>query len=140
MGYDNPTDSQSALLFAIEEAKLRGARLLVVTTWELPTESWEELPPTDEIMKRYRTEAEEILAEAAATVEREAPNLEVEVMASEGKLGDALLDHAAQAALMVVATRGHGAVTGLLLGSVGHEVIGHAHIPVVVVPSPEHLD
>ncbi|HEX5511090.1 MAG TPA: universal stress protein, partial [Actinomycetales bacterium] len=37
------------------------------------------------------------------------------------------------AALVVVGNRGHGPVTGPLLGSVAYSVATHAHCPVVVV-------
>jgi nucleotide-binding universal stress UspA family protein len=38
-----------------------------------------------------------------------------------------------QADLIVVGSRGHGRLTGLLLGSVAQKVISLAHCPVVVV-------
>jgi len=37
--------------------------------------------------------------------------------------------------LIVVGARGHGAVMGLLLGSVADYVSRHAKVPVVIVPA-----
>jgi len=45
-----------------------------------------------------------------------------------------LLDTAKGADLLVVGSRGRGGFTGLLLGSVSHEVALHAPCPVVIIP------
>ena len=54
-------------------------------------------------------------------------------MVQEGWAGRELLAAAEGADLLVVGSRGHGAVMGLLLGSVSEYCVTHASCPVVVV-------
>ncbi|MFD1047233.1 universal stress protein, partial [Kibdelosporangium lantanae] len=44
-----------------------------------------------------------------------------------------LIDHAREAQLVVVGSRGRGAVAGLLLGSTSQQLLHHALCPVAVV-------
>ena len=44
---------------------------------------------------------------------------------------------AAKSDLIVVGARGHGAIMGLLLGSVADYISRHAKVPVVIVPVPK---
>lgn len=65
------------------------------------------------------------------------PDVPVEFVVTHGNAADALVDHAADAGLLVVGSRGRGAFTGFLLGSTSHDVLHHAPCPVLVVrPEP----
>ena len=44
-----------------------------------------------------------------------------------------LIEESRQADLLVVGSRGHGAFTGMLTGSISVHVVNHAECPVVVV-------
>ena len=46
----------------------------------------------------------------------------------------ALFAASARASLLVVGSRGHGGVTGMLRGSVSQHVVRHSQCPVAVVP------
>jgi nucleotide-binding universal stress UspA family protein len=140
VGVDGSDHAGTALRFAIEEAQLRNARLRLICAWALPVASWGEFPPPEETYDRYRREAEEVVAKAAAIVEKEAPSIECERLAPEGPAATVLLEHSSDASMLVIGSRGHGAVTGLLLGSVSQEVVQRTSSPVVVVPHQDSSD
>ena len=147
VGVDGSDVAHRALRFAVDEANLRAARLRVICAWKLPVESWGEFPPPEENLDQGRRRAEEAVAEAAQVVERLAPNVECDYLALEGKAGAVLVEHSADASLVVIGRHGHGvanpvlgSLADVLLGSVSKHVVGDARCPVVVVPhgsSPE---
>lgn len=63
----------------------------------------------------------------------------VECVLAEGPAGQAILDNAHDAELIVVGQRGLGTVGAVVLGSVSHHVLHHTHCPVLVVP-PRHRE
>ena len=58
----------------------------------------------------------------------------VEQRLAEGLPGGSLVEASATASMVVVGSRGHRSLTGLLLGSVSDQVAHHAQCAVVVVP------
>ena len=62
-------------------------------------------------------------------------SLEIEAVAEEGDAAAVLLEQAADAALLVVGSRGLGTAKRLVLGSVSQEVAHKARCPIAIVPS-----
>jgi nucleotide-binding universal stress UspA family protein len=63
------------------------------------------------------------------------PGIEVQVNSRVGRPGPALLEAARGAGLIVLGSRGRGARSGLVLGSVSQAVLHGAHSPVAVIPT-----
>jgi nucleotide-binding universal stress UspA family protein len=74
-----------------------------------------------------------VTLDIAAQIAREHPGLPVLEEAVEGQPADVLVDRSADADLLVVGSRGLGAVRGAVLGSVSGEVIRRAAGTVLVV-------
>ena len=65
------------------------------------------------------------------------PDLSVHAHAIEGHPSEVLVEASRHAALLVVASRGHGSFSGMVLGSVSQHCVTHAACPVVVFRKPD---
>jgi nucleotide-binding universal stress UspA family protein len=137
VGVDGSKHAEAALEFAIEEAALRGARLRIVSAWELPPviEPMGFYPA--EVIEDAREEAERIVGESVARAKELQPQVASEGIVVEGRAAAVLLEQAGRTDLIVVGSRGRGGFATLLLGSVSQEVVHHAPCPVVVVRQTE---
>ena len=133
VGVDGSHESKRALLWAIDEARLREARVVALRAWMYPALAAGGLiPATPDLVDRLAGNEREELADAVA--EADTGGVEVEQVVVEGAAAQALVEAAAGADLLVVGSRGHGGFTGLLLGSVSQQCAHHAPCPVVIVP------
>ena len=129
VGVDGSEVSKGALRWAARQARLTGASLDVVMTWELPTLPHGVWGGYDESQ-----DAQQALNETVRDVLGKTKEGEVLTRAIEGPPAPRLLEAAKGADLLVVGSEGHGPVAGLLLGSVSQQCVAHAPCPVVVVP------
>jgi nucleotide-binding universal stress UspA family protein len=139
VGVDGSAAAAGALRAAVSHASVTGAPLRIVCAW-VPTtpEGWEyaywravdaEHDPDD----TARAAAEQVAADAAATVRDLAPALPVETRVRGGDPASVLVEAAGDAGLVVVGSRGRGSLASLFLGSVSHGVVHGARCPVLVV-------
>jgi nucleotide-binding universal stress UspA family protein len=134
VGVDGSEASRHALSWAAEEARLRGARLVVVHAWTVPVAmAAPGLVPVPLDPEEWRAEAEQLLEREVDETLGADPGLPVERLAVPGSSAGALVDAAEGADLLVVGSRGHGGFAGLLLGSVSQQCAHHAPCPVVIV-------
>jgi len=135
VGVDGSDESARALSVALEMASRRQATLVVVHSWALPASAgYYSVDVDDEeraaLTEQARSSARRMLAELT-----EHPDVVVQVVGVQGAPAATLLRCASTADALVVGTRGHGAFTGMLLGSVSQQCAQHAPCPVVVVRS-----
>jgi nucleotide-binding universal stress UspA family protein len=141
VGVDGSEGARVALEWAVEEARLRGAPLVAVHTWQVPPFGMVagpfDAPSTldPELMERVEAGAKQLLERELDAVDTS--GIDVEKLVEPRNPADALLDAARDAGLLVVGTRGHGGFKGLLLGSVSQQASHHAPCPVVIVPPPD---
>lgn len=132
VGIDGSPTARRALQFAIGEARLRRLPLTVVTTWELPpVVSWSAAGDVHGLGQYLREAADSLLAAARDEVP---DGVDVTTTSAEGHPAAVLIDAAADPSdILVVGSRGLGAVRGLLLGSVANACVARARCTVVVV-------
>lgn len=137
VGVDGSECSKTALAWALAQARLTGAQVEAVSTWQEPAMygfTYASAPGTFE-GESISTLTEKILRETVDEVAgRGGAPVEVVSSVVEGPAAQVLLEIAAGAQLLVVGSRGHGAFSGMLLGSVSQHCVQHAPCPVAVIP------
>jgi len=138
VGVDGSEGGAAALEFAAEEAALRGARLRIVSAWQVPVPPYGDfaLPLGPETVEAIEAGAQQVADDASRAAKKPHPSLEAQALAMHGQPADVLLEQGTDAALIVVGRRGLGGFKSLLLGSVSQQVVQHATCPVVVVNQP----
>ncbi len=132
VGVDGSPESVAALTWAARYGKACGGAIRALLVWHYPS-AVGPAPPgvapesiSDEVratMTRHLT----------AAIAKGAPDAQVEPLIGYGHPAEVLVDASREADLLVVGSRGHGAFTGMLVGSVSLHCVHHAFCPVVVV-------
>ncbi|GAB1516693.1 universal stress protein [Actinophytocola sp. KF-1] len=133
VGVDGSERSDAAVAFAFETAAARGVPVVAVHTW-LDVDvsgAWAAVPDTID-WEYLQKQAEQALTDAMRPWRAKFPSVEVREVVERERPAPALLRHGAEASLIVVGSRGRGAVIGLGLGSVSQTLLHHAQCPVVV--------
>jgi nucleotide-binding universal stress UspA family protein len=134
VGVDGSTTSRKALKWANEEARVRGATLTVVHAWHPAMFGVIEFAAPVLDIETFDVAAKRLVEEMLAGSHVDASDPSIETNVVEGGATQAILEAAADASLVVVGSRGRGAVARVLLGSVSQQVVHHAPCPVVIVP------
>jgi nucleotide-binding universal stress UspA family protein len=132
VGVDPGPQTQAAIGFAVEHAFRHGRPLIALRAWNLLTDA-------PAIRSMYPTSGDlessqrQVLSEALAGWHDRYPDVPIHQRLVRRRASHALIDAAAQAALVVVAARGEGGFPRLLLGGVAEKVVRHAPCPVAVI-------
>jgi nucleotide-binding universal stress UspA family protein len=127
VGIDGSPASERATAIAFDQASRRGVDLVAVHTWsdagyELPDGGWNET----------HTEEDMLLAERLAGWQEQYPDVTVRRDVHRDQPAHRLLEEGEQAQLLVVGSHGRGGFAGMLLGSVGSQVVHSSRVPVIV--------
>ena len=131
VGIDGTPLSEAAIPFAFAAAAARRVPLVAVHTWldEINDPALAELVD----WQTAAVQAEELAGRAPRRMGREVPGRARAAVVARGRAALALLDQAARAQLVVVGSRGHGEIAGLLLDSVSNALVHGAACPVAIV-------
>ena len=144
-GTDGSEESLRAVDWAAREAVLRGAPLRIVSAAALPPRMISragagEYDTVTDVITKQRDRA---LAAAAELAARAAPGLLIDTDPLSGAPAEAVTASGAGALMLVLGSRGVGAFTAMLLGSVSRYAASHASCPVVAIrdetPGPHRL-
>lgn len=124
VGVDGSAHARQALRLAAQEARLHDATLHVVHAVHWDNIGTELLTPTVEQLVEWGHKL--VAAELAATGVTGRP------VVVPGYAPELLVEHSADADLLVLGSRGHNPVADLLLGSTSEHCARHAHCPVMV--------
>lgn len=140
VGVDGSEASQASLRAGVVEAARLGTAVDAVAAYSLD-DYWTgwfpvDLSPLIDVEAGVRGRAEKavqaVLADLAPELGDRLPDVRVDVV--EGPASDVLIERGRTAQLLVVGSRGHGSIRGLLLGSVALRCAMHAACPVLLVP------
>lgn len=140
VGFDGSDSSRSALAWAVEEARLRGDDLTVVTVAQPPALLFSQIGIDEGTERRAEQttmrRAHQLLEEAVSRHADSGVDIATDVL-RDAPTYRALIQRETDTSTLVLGSRGLSAYRRLLLGSVSQQVVVHARGAVVVVPSSE---
>jgi nucleotide-binding universal stress UspA family protein len=133
VGVDGSTSAQRALALGFDEAQRRGCGLLAVRSYPLPIPPYGmDMPPLPYDSDAASRDAARDLDATLAPWRDKYPTVRVKTLIEPGSPAKNLIDVSRGATLLIVGSRGHGALVGSLLGSVGQQLLHHADCPVMI--------
>jgi len=134
-GVDGSASSLAALRWAVRQAGLTGGTVEAVIAWHYPVLPVPVGPAPAAVIDpaEFEKAASKTVTEAIHAVAGSGSHVQVSAQVTEGNAAQVLIDAAEGADLLVVGSRGHGAFTEALLGSVSQQCVQHARCPVVII-------
>jgi nucleotide-binding universal stress UspA family protein len=133
VGIDGSAAARRALDWALDEARARKARVVVVHCWARPLVGgvYALTPLVD--VARLEDAAHALVTQVVADANTDGL-VPIDYTIVAGRAGEVLVSETVDSDLVVVGSRGLGGFRELLLGSTSHHVTHHAPCPVAVIP------
>lgn len=131
VGFDGSDSARGALAWAARHAALTGAPVELFATWAMPKNYGYAMAFESNL--DLAGDTQKALDEAVAAIADEFPDVTFRTQVVEGEPRSALVARSKAAQMLVVGSRGHGELTGMLLGSVSGYCVTHAACPVLVM-------
>jgi nucleotide-binding universal stress UspA family protein len=129
-GVDGSDESVRALRWGANQVREVGGIIHAIMVWHQPVQFGYRLPTPDAELEQRARKA---LDDAVKSVKADFPDVDLRSRLIRGQVIDEVVGLSKQADLLVVGNKGHGAFTGMLVGSVALKLVHHAACPVVVV-------
>lgn len=133
VGTDGSATATAAVEFAFEEAERRALPLEVVSVVDPSMYGvawfWAMMPPLDDLDRG----AADAVEQEVGPLRSRHPEVSVRTDVVVGRPASVLIERTAPNTLLVVGSRGRGALRGTLLGSVSQNVLHHTNGPTVIV-------
>jgi nucleotide-binding universal stress UspA family protein len=135
VGCDGSPDSDEALRFAADEARLRGGHLVVVCAYFRPVDpDLEDFGWPDAKLQAKALARAEVAVRRALGLPPGAGLGDCELLAAEGDPSRVLLAQAGDAALIVIGSHAHRLLGGVFGHHTSRHLLHDVRVPVTVVP------
>jgi nucleotide-binding universal stress UspA family protein len=132
VGINGTSTDGATLEFAFRAAASRHVALTAVRCYTKPELSYLDLVTDDTSVPESERQ---IVSERIAEWSKEYPTVPVHQVLLHDRPASALLDYSQFAQLVVVGSRACGGISGILVGSISHELITYSNAPLVIVRS-----
>jgi nucleotide-binding universal stress UspA family protein len=138
VGIANSKHDEAALEYGFGYADRDGLPLVALHVHTVGAFAYPVMPypvppyPIAEELARLRAAATRTAEQSVGTWTQKYPEVPVRIDVAEGPAAHELVEASRKASLLVVGTRGHGGLAGMLLGSVSQAAMRHAHCPVAI--------
>ncbi|HEX7304719.1 universal stress protein [Lentzea sp.] len=137
VGFDGSEAAVAALHWAVDQARLLGCPIDVISVWHMEyTVMMEPSSAATRLDPRIVEDGHRTVLEAATA---DIDGVDLRGVLIEGDVKRLLVETSGDARLLVVGNRGHGPLAELLLGSVSSYCVHHATCPVVVVKAARQM-
>lgn len=133
LGVDGSEQSDRALGVAFEVAHILGAPLVAANYWGLPVQSGLGTGFEGVDWKGVRAHEKHWLDAYVDTMHQKYPEVDLTTVSTQSSPTRGLRAMSASASMLVVGSRGRGALRGTILGSVSQNLVHHAECSVLIV-------